>query len=71
MRITHSSTPVLAMPERQLGMAFDVGAGGRSVTVTLSDRSSGEVVRKLVFHHGGPVSASTDPTRGQLIDIAL
>ena len=39
------------MPSVELG--FDVEPHGRAITVTMSDRSSGEVVRKMVYDRSG------------------
>ncbi len=50
-------------------MSFAIDLGGNSITVTLADRISGEVLRQLVYEFGGlPRSASK--TNGRLIDIS-
>jgi hypothetical protein len=51
-------------------MAFDVGSGGKSLTVTLADTRSGEVVRKLVYDRGGRLQSLAGAGRGLLIDTA-
>ena len=51
-------------------MNFDISVGGNAITVTLSDRASGEVVRKLVYDHGGTLHTSAHAIRGQSIDVA-
>jgi hypothetical protein len=51
-------------------MAFDVGSGGKSLTVTLADTRSGEVVRKLVYDRGGRLQSLACAGRGLLIDTA-
>lgn len=49
-------------------MSFAIDLGGNSITVTLADRISGEVLRQLVYEFGGlPRSASE--ASGKVIDV--
>ena len=52
-------------------IAFDINLGGNSITVTLSDRASGEVFRRLVYDHGGTMQPSPHVAYGQFVDVAL
>ncbi len=58
------------VPVPSTTMAFDVGSGGKSLTVTLADTRSGEVVRKLVYDRGGRLQSLACAGRGLLIDTA-
>lgn len=51
-------------------MAFDISLGGNAITVTLSDRTSGEVFRRLVYDHAGTLEPAAQASRGHLIDVA-
>lgn len=51
-------------------MSFDINPGSNSMTVTLSDRTSGEVLRKLVYDHSGQLRRGARPKSGQMIDVA-
>ncbi len=51
-------------------LAFDFSLGGNALTVTLSDRTSGEVFRRLVYDHAGTLEPAAQASRGQLVDIA-
>ena len=51
-------------------MAFDISLGGNAITVTLSDRTSGEVFRRLVYDHAGTMEPAALAARGQMIDVA-
>jgi uncharacterized FlaG/YvyC family protein len=50
------------------GLSFDVKHGSNALTVTLSDRNSGEVLRKLVYRHGVE-RHSLMQSSGQNIDV--
>jgi hypothetical protein len=52
-------------------MSFDIGLAGNSLTVTLSDRNSGEVFLKLVYDDGGLVHSSLKAHAGQLVDVVV
>ena len=51
-------------------MNFDISVGSNAIVVTLSDRVSGEVLRKLVYDHGGSRKSGAHGSLGHLIDIA-
>jgi hypothetical protein len=51
-------------------MDFEVGSSGKSLTVTLADTSSGEVIRALVYDRSARVQSVTGAGRGHLIDTA-
>lgn len=63
-----SVRPVATLPSTTL--AFDVGNGGESITVTLSDRNSGEVYRKLVYDRGARLQSALRADRGRMVDVA-
>lgn len=50
-------------------LSFEINSGSKSMTVTLSDQTSGEVVRKIVYDYGGRQRA-VPKTRGHLIDLS-
>lgn len=52
-------------------MAFDVDARNHSMTVTVSDGATGELVRKLVYDRGGVAPAALKSTMGQMLDIRI
>lgn len=49
-------------------MSFAINLRGNSITVTLADRISGEVLRQLVYEFGGLPRPASE-TSGRLIDI--
>ena len=49
-------------------MSFAINLRGNSITVTLADRISGEVLRQLVYEFGGLPRPSSEAS-GRLIDI--
>lgn len=59
--------PVAALPSTTL--AFDVGNGGETMTVTMSDRNSGEVYRKLVYDRGARLQSALRADRGCMVDV--
>ncbi len=50
-------------------MAFDVGLGSNSITVTLSDRVSGEIVRRLVYDRGAVLHPQGPASGGHMLDV--
>lgn len=59
------------LPESSTMIFFDIKTGSNAITVTLSDRSSGEILRKLVYDRGGGLQPVSNAGHGRLIDIAL
>ena len=55
---------------RPTAMSFAINPRGNSITLTLSDRSSGEVFRKLIYDRGAHLPVSLQGKLGQRIDIA-
>lgn len=73
---TASAGEALARSEKRPSMpsakmSFDIGLAGNSLTVTLSDRDSGEVFLKLVYDDGGLVHSSLQAHAGQLVDVVV
>ena len=52
-------------------LSFDIDLGGNSITVTLTDRASGEAFRKLVYDRAGLPSASRQSGTGRVVDITV
>ncbi len=51
-------------------MSFAVAGGGNSITVTLSDRVSGEIFRKLVYDYSGVLHGDGRAHVGRMLDIS-
>lgn len=49
-------------------MSFAINLGGNSITVTLADRISGEVLRQLVYEFGGLPRPASEAS-GKVIDV--
>ncbi len=58
----------VTMPASRL--SFDIDPAGHAVTLTLADRSSGEVYLKLVYDRGGLTQPLPRAGAGQRVDIA-
>ena len=50
-------------------MAFYIDHRNHSVTLTLSDGVTGEVVRKLIYDRGGAIHAQSKSTTGRIFDV--
>lgn len=50
-------------------MAFEVGPRSNSITVTLSDRVSGEIVRRLVYDRNAILQAQAPAGAGHSLDV--
>jgi len=63
--------PANAPPSmRSTAMSFAISPRSNSITLTLSDQTSGEVFRKLVYDRGAHLPVSLQGKPGQRIDIA-
>lgn len=51
-------------------VAFNFDVGGNAIAVTLSDRVSGEIFRKLVYDQGGALQPQA-ATAGQLVNVMV
>ncbi len=70
----NTTSLMVAMPKpvsvASTTMDFEVGSGGKLLTVTLADTISGEVIRALVYDRSARVQSITGAGRGQMIDTA-
>lgn len=79
----HAASPEPRLPERDAAqrpdlkrlmptsrLSFDIDPAGHAVTLTLADRSSGEVCLKLVYDRGGLARPLSQARAGRRIDIA-
>jgi len=78
----HSATPetadqvrgpdlaIGASSMRSTAMSYAISPRSNSITLTLSDQTSGEVFRRLVYDRGAHLPVSLQGKLGQRIDIA-
>lgn len=50
-------------------MVFDIDHRNHSMTVTVSDGTTGELVRKLIYDRGGVAPTPAKSTMGQKLDV--
>jgi hypothetical protein len=50
-------------------MAFTIDHRNHSMTVTVSDSATGELLRKLTYDRGGVAPTSSKSTMGQKLDV--
>ena len=50
-------------------MAFTIDQRNRSMTVTVSDGATGELVRKIIYDRGGVAPTPSKATMGQKLDV--
>ena len=55
---------------RSTAMSYAISPRSNSITLTLSDQTSGEVFRRLVYDRGAHLPVSLQGKLGQRIDIA-
>ncbi len=70
-RETRRSESIVSRAEMpSTDMSFAVVPGSNSIIVTLADRTSGEIFRKLVYDRSGALRSLPQAGTGGLLDIA-